>query len=184
MTSDLFQCQFTTLLQVPSLPHVLLSDYQPFPEPQINWGFINFKFENINSSFTMSTASSNYSKYSMGSYLRMSGRIHLSQMWLKSLPRLIITMSLKSNCNTCDCLLNQYLMVCFRSLLCQVPWCLPQTLGRSLLHSYNSVPREQSQQDVKVSEKSSSIHQKNHIVTYSLRQLVVTQQCCLCESRD
>lgn len=143
--SDLFQNQFTALLQMPSLPHVCLSEYQPFSDPQINWRLNNFEFENINSSFTMTTESNKCSKYNRGLHLWMSGRIHLSQAWFKSLPRLIITASLKSNCNICNCLLNQYLVVCFRSLFCQVPWCLPETVGPPLLHPHSSVPKEQSQ---------------------------------------
>lgn len=143
--SDLFQNQFNALLQVPSLLHVFLSEYQPFPDPQINWGLNNSAFENINSSFITTTANNKCSKYSLGLYLWMWSRMHLSQVWLKSLPRLIITVSLKSNCKTCNCLLNQYLMACFRSLLCQTPWCLPETLGPSLLLPHSSVPREQSQ---------------------------------------
>lgn len=119
-----------------------LSGYQPIPGPQTDWGLNNFKFENINSSYTRTY---NCSKYSMGLYLWMSGRTHLSQAWLKTLPRLIIIMSLKLKCNTCNCLLNQYLTVCFRSLPGQVPWCLPETLGRSVLYPLSPVPKEQSQ---------------------------------------
>lgn len=72
---DLFQNQFTALLQVPRVPHVFLSGYQPIPGPQIDRGLNNFKFEKINSSYTRTY---NCSKYSMGLYLRMLGRMHLS----------------------------------------------------------------------------------------------------------
>lgn len=107
-SEDLFQNTFTVLLQVTTVPYIFFFEYQPTPGRQIDWGLNNFKFEKLNSSYTRTY---NCSKNSMGLYLQLLGRMHLSQEWLKSLPRLIITVSLKSNCNTCNGLWNQYIIV-------------------------------------------------------------------------
>jgi len=74
MSEGLFQDQFTALLQVIRVPNIFLSEYQPVPGPQTDWG-LNFKIEKINSSYTRTY---NFSKYSMGLYLRMLCRRHSS----------------------------------------------------------------------------------------------------------
>lgn len=135
----------------PEFPIFFFLNTRLIPGPQIDKGQNYFKFEKINSRYTRTYSCR---KYSTGWCLQMLGRIHLSQSWLKSLPRLVITVSLKSNCNTWNCLPNQYLTECFSSLTHRVPGCLPQTSGWSVLYLRSPVPKEQSQEVVKVSEKA------------------------------